>query len=476
VVSATLPTPAATPSEATLLADVTQAVALIRGVIRHSVPGALSGRTAQEFVTLFSEAERAAASGVSLFAPRVVETGEYTRGGHGSAADWLGSLSGLSSGAAKGRLAAAARAAKDPLLTEALHDGELSTSQLGLVTCALSEVPDAAGDLLELVDQGASHKELSDAATKKRAASRSRETERLRRARVHTNRHFRWGQDEHGGIRGGFFCDEVEFARVAPRLEAEAKRRWKAAGNGQGGGVGDSLEAHRLDAFIDLLSGSGGFSSGGDDDVDGEGEGDDGGRDGGRGGGGGHGRGRGPLPRTLIIVNAESLRRGTTAGDELCEIEGIGPVSVAAATELLSEGGFQYLVKEGFDIKTVTKSTRVIKNCIDMALIARDRVCARPGCGNFLGLERDHWQLDYGHDGPTELDNLVRLCPECHRLKTDGGWRLEGRPGAWKWVAPAKPPSAQQMARTRKVAVAKRKAFVAKAKDKDKDRNGPRRD
>ena len=174
-------------------------------------------------------------------------------------------------------------------------------------------------------------------------------------------------------------------------------------------------------------------------------------------------------PRTLIIINAESLRRGTTEGDELCEIDGIGPVSVAAATELLSEGGFQYLVKEGFDIKTVTKSTRVIANCIDMALIVRDRVCARPGCGNRLGLERDHSKVDFGHDGPTELDNLVRLCPSCHKLKTDGGWRLEGRPGDWRWVAPPKPPSAQQMARIRKVAVAKAKAFVKK------DPSGPRR-
>jgi hypothetical protein len=421
-------------------------------------------------VTLFSEAERAAASGVALFAPRVVETGEYTRGGHGSAADWLGSLSGSSSGAAKGRLAAAARAAKDPLLTEALHNGELSADQLKVVATSLSESPEASGDLLELVHQGASHKALRDTATRMRAASRSRETERLRRARVHTHRHFRWGQDEHGGIRGGFFCDEVEFARVAPRLEAEAKRRWRAAGNGPGGGVGDSLEAHRLDAFIDLLSGSDGFGSDSDDADDSD--------DDDRGGGGGpdHGLRSGPrpaAPRTLIIVNAESLRRGTTQGDELCEIEGIGPVSVAAAKELLSEGGFQYLVKEGFDIKTVTKSTRVIANCIDMALIVRDRVCARPGCGNSLGLERDHRQVDYAKDGPTELDNLVRLCPSCHKLKTDGGWRLEGRPGAWEWVAPSKPPSAQQLARARKVAVAKgkAKAFVAKGKDP----SGPRR-
>jgi hypothetical protein len=453
VVAATLPIEAAVPSEAALRADLTQAVRLIRGVIAHPVPGGLSGAAARRFVALFSEAERAAASGVALFAPRVLETGDYTKDGHGSAADWLGKLSGSSSGAAKGRLAAAARAAQNPLLSEALHDGELSSAQLGLVTATLGEVPGAAGDLLKLVDEGASHKELIDAATQLRAASRSREDERLRRARVHTNRHFRWRQDDNGGIRGGFFCDEVEFARVAPRLEAAAKRRWKAAGDGNGNG--DSLEAHRLDAFIDLLSGSGGFGSGSDD---GDGDGD------------GHGHGPRPAaPRTLIIVNAESLRRGTTEGDELCEIEGIGPVSVAAATELLSEGGFQYLVKEGFDIKTVTKSTRVIANCIDMALIVRDRVCARPGCAKRCGLETDHRQVDYGDNGPSELDNLVRLCPECHRLKTDGGWRLQGRPGAWEWVAPANAPSAQQMARARKVAVAKAKAFVKK------DPSGPRR-
>ena len=456
MVSATLSPEAKLTPEAALLADIEGAVELLRGVVRCPVPDRLSGATARKFVTLFSEAERAAASGVALFAPVVVETGEYTKDGHGSAADWLGALAGSSSGAAKGRLAAAARAAKDPLLTEALHEADLSTDQLKLVSRTTAEVPEATGNLLELVEQGASHQELCDAATRMRAASRSSENERLRRARVHANRHVRWHQEESGGIRGEFFCDEVAWARVAPGLEAQAKRRWKVAGNGHGGG--DSFEACRLDAFIDLLGGSRG--PGREHEGDGDGDGREDRRESGP---------RPAAPRTLVIVNAESLRRGSTEGDELCEIEGIGPVSVAAATELLSEGGFQYLVKEGFDIKTVTKSSRVIANCIDMALIVRDRVCAVPGCGNRIGLERDHRQLDYGKDGPSELENLVRLCPAHHKLKTDGGWRLEGRPGAWEWVAPPKPPNAGRMARARKVAVAKGKAFVAK------DRNGPRR-
>jgi hypothetical protein len=168
-----------------------------------------------------------------------------------------------------------------------------------------------------------------------------------------------------------------------------------------------------------------------------------------------------------VVIDAEALRRGTTEGEELCEIEGIGPVSVAAATELLSEGGLRYLVKEGFDIKTVTKATRDIAKCIDAALIVRDRTCCIKNCGKRRGLERDHVHVDYADDGPSELDNLVRLCPEHHALKTHGGWRIEGKPGAWKWIAPARPKSAGAISRARKVAAAKAKAT--------RERNKPRR-
>jgi hypothetical protein len=197
-----------------------------------------------------------------------------------------------------------------------------------------------------------------------------------------------------------------------------------------------------MDAFIEIMGGGGGAAGGGG--------------------------GATAKVETLVVIDAAALRRGTTEGDELCEIEGIGPVSVLAATELLTEGGLRYLVKEGFDIKTVTKATRDIARSIDMALVVRDRTCARPGCGKRLGLQIDHREVDYSADGPTELDNLVRLCPDCHALKTFGGWRLEGEPGNWKWIAPAHPKSAQFIARARKLAAAKGKVFV------QKDRNRPR--
>ena len=85
-------------------------------------------------------------------------------------------------------------------LVEALHDGDLSSSQLKVMSDAEAAAPGSAQTLLELADAGASHQELSDAASRLRAAGRSQETERARRERVHEGRHFRWRQCPEGGV------------------------------------------------------------------------------------------------------------------------------------------------------------------------------------------------------------------------------------------------------------------------------------
>ena len=334
-------------------------------------PRALSGDEARAMVGLLAEAERAVGSGIALFAPVVIESGSYAKAGHGSASDWLGALSGTSSAAAKGRLAAAERAASDPMLTQALHEGELSAAQLKLVSEVAAVAPGAADTLLDLAGPGASHQELNAAALALRTAARSKEDERARRLRVHRVRHLRAHQCAEGGIRGEFFCDEVAWAKVAPWLEAGARERHKAAG------YQESLDAHRLDTFLSLLGAS---------DA------------------GGSKRGLGA--HTLVIVDAAALRRGSAVGEELCEIEGIGPVSVEAVTELVGEGGMQFLVRDGADITTVTSTRRALPQRVEAALLARDRTCVVPGCGKRHGLEADHCYIDYGDDGPTCLENL----------------------------------------------------------------------
>ena len=47
-----------------------------------------------------------------------------------------------------------------------------------------------------------------------------------------------------------------------------------------------------------------------------------------------------------------------------------------------------------------------------------------------------HHRLPWAEGGPTQLDNLARLCSWHHYLKTHQRYRLSGRPGEWSWSGP----------------------------------------
>jgi hypothetical protein len=391
----------------------------LRDVVGSVEPGAVSGEEALELVNLLGETERAAASGMARLTPRVIETGAFAKAGFSSAQDWLAAVSGTSSSSARSRLSAAEHAARSPELSRPIRAGRLSAPEISVLAQSALDAPEALGDLVDLATGDSSFKELSDAASAASAAARTKESARLRRARVHRCRHMRWRQDERGGVRGEFLCDEVVWARVAPVLESKAKARAKAAG----GNDGDSLEAHRLDVFVELL-GASGISE----------------------------NGRPSRPHALVVVDAAALQRGSLDRGEHCEIEGIGSVSVEAATELLGEAMARFVIKSGRDVASVTSSTRWIPPSTAAGLVVRDRSCVVPGCGKRLGLEIDHCEVDFADGGPTTLENLARLCPEHHDMKTHGGWKLVRAEDRWRWLPPKHPPSAGRIARARRLA------------------------
>jgi hypothetical protein len=395
------------------------ALRTVREVIGSLEPGTVSGEEALELANLLGETERAAASGMARLTPRVIQTGAFAKAGFGSAQDWLAAVSGTSSSSARSRLAAAEHAARSPELSRPIRQGRLSAPEIGILAHSAVEAPEALGDLVELATGSSSFKELSDAASAAKCAARSKESARLRRARVHRTRHLRWRQDERGGVRGEFLCDEVVWARVASVLEAKTKARAKAAG----GSSEDSFDAHRLDTFVELLEASANAANG-----------------------------RPSRTHALVVVDAAALRRGSLAHGERCEIEGIGSVSVEAAIELLGEGMARFVMTSGRDVTSVTSSTRWIPPSTEAALVVRDRCCVVPGCGKRLGLEIDHCEVDYADGGPTTFENLARLCPEHHDMKTHGGWKLVRAKGRWRWLAPEHPPSAGRIARERRLA------------------------
>src|SRR5690349_14068330 len=71
------------------------------------------------------------------------------------------------------------------------------------------------------------------------------------------------------------------------------------------------------------------------------------------------------------------------------------------------------------------RTTRTINRRLRRALEHRHPTCAVPGCGATRGLHAHH--IHHWEDGgPTELDNLVLLCPYHHRLHHRGGITITG--------------------------------------------------
>ena len=71
------------------------------------------------------------------------------------------------------------------------------------------------------------------------------------------------------------------------------------------------------------------------------------------------------------------------------------------------------------------RATRQINRRLRRALEHRDRMCAVPGCGATRGLHAHHIR-HWEDGGPTELDNLVLVCPYHHRLHHRGVITITG--------------------------------------------------
>ncbi|MCA2265346.1 HNH endonuclease [Mycobacterium marseillense] len=71
------------------------------------------------------------------------------------------------------------------------------------------------------------------------------------------------------------------------------------------------------------------------------------------------------------------------------------------------------------------RATRVINRRLRRALEHRHPICAVPGCGASRGLHAHHIQ-HWEDGGPTELSNLVLVCPSHHRAHHRGDLTLAG--------------------------------------------------
>jgi hypothetical protein len=122
--------------------------------------------------------------------------------------------------------------------------------------------------------------------------------------------------------------------------------------------------------------------------------------------------------RTTVVAHLD-VERGTASLH-------LGPLLTDADRRfLLCDATFEVWLERHGQVIGSGRDTRQISRKLRRALEQRDRCCVVPGCGATRGLHAHHIR-HWEDGGPTELDNLVLVCPYHHRMHHRGGITITG--------------------------------------------------
>lgn len=134
---------------------------------------------------------------------------------------------------------------------------------------------------------------------------------------------------------------------------------------------------------------------------------------------------------TVLHVDTGLLATGEGRG----EIEDGLSVAAETARRLVFDSRWQVILEDPeHGTIGIGRVSRRIPPWLGRKLRNRDMGCRFPGC------ERTRWVhfhhlIHWAHGGPTDLDNLITLCPKHHRLVHESGWRISGDPnGEVVWL------------------------------------------
>ncbi len=351
-------------------------------------------------------------------------------------------------------------------MDEALTQGTLAPSRARLVSDAVRVNPAAEDDLVRGAGTD-TMRQLKDRCLKAKSEGRSPTDEAAHHRRLHQDRRCRTYTDGDGAFRLEAVLAPVAGAGLSAVLDTQVDRIFHQA---RRSGVHETPDAYRADALVALVTGrgllgpptrprreggttttgtgtgstatdqgAGSTATGSDKNADTDTD-TDKNADTDTDNGSAPTRCRGTGATVHVRADLSALRRGHLLAGEVCEIDGVGPVSLDQAVDTMGWALCHLVITDGVDVTTICRLGRNIPTPLVLALLERDRACVVPGCGRTKGLEFDHWQVDFALGGETSLDNLARLCRHHHRLKTHHGYRLVGGPGNWQFLAPESPP------------------------------------
>lgn len=370
------------------------ALAVVREAISDLDADRLSASAAGQMVEVFAELERLASAGRTLAGRRVEKSYLWREEGYRTPSEWMAAKARTTRSAAIATIETGRALEKLPETGAALRSGSLSAVQAAQIASAATADPASERPLLSLA-ASESVQTLQDRCREVMAAA-SQDLDRDER--LHRARYLRTWTDQEGAVRVDGRLAPDAGAKLAATIEAGAVRLLERA---RANGKTERLEAYRADVLVGLADRAT------------------------------------PGPRAVVHVHVdhEAWTRGRTVAGERCQAPGIGPIPVPAARRLAADGIVKAVLREAADVRGIVGLNRHVPARVRSALEARDQSCVVPGCDRRDDLEIHHTS-PFAATKQTRLEELARLCVMHHKLVTHHGWRLEGRPGDWRFRKP----------------------------------------
>ncbi|MHB8681141.1 MAG: 13E12 repeat family protein [Acidimicrobiales bacterium] len=395
-----------------MLGQAREHVAALVRIFGALDPDGLSGEEAGEYLELGSAVERLGTGVKVLVAPRAAEQAPWRDDGHRSEASWVADVTKASVPEAAVMLRAGRALSGLPATAGAAARGELTLPQLRAITDAAAVDPAAEPALLEsaafLTVRGL-QKCARDVVESSTAPAAPVVPDRPAAVGGDPRRHLRFWTDGDGlaRISGAFMPDAgAELFTLVRSRAAHAVDEARRAGLDA-----EPQAAYDADALLALVVG---------DDRRATFDGPQGGR-----------------TRSSAVVfhlSMAALERGRPLPGERCDVEGLGPISVAAIEHVLAEAALSFVV-EGQDGACPHALPPLLSEATIAGLARREVRCSVPGCRVTLSLEAVVVRPPASRASPSP-DDIARLCAAHHRQFTYGGFRLQGGSGRWRWIPP----------------------------------------
>jgi uncharacterized protein DUF222/HNH endonuclease len=133
----------------------------------------------------------------------------------------------------------------------------------------------------------------------------------------------------------------------------------------------------------------------------------------------------GARPRITVLIDHRAL---TTEVGEGVTDDGLTLSAMAVRRLACDADVIPVCLGLDSEVLDLGRKARLVSHAQWRALVARDRRCAFPGCTRPPVMGHAHHIVHWADGGPTDLDNLVLLCGEHHRVIHETPWQVRLSP------------------------------------------------